>query len=185
MITKERALEILHEQIRSPNLRKHHYAVAAAMRGLAEALGGDPGVWEIIGLLHDADYEQTREQPEEHTLVMGEILAEEDVPPDLIRTIQAHNWEYSGVRPETPRDWALVSCDDLTGLIVAVALVYPDGLEGVSVESVQKKFPSSSFAAGADREKIRFCEEYLEIPLEEFIGLVLRAMKEDAEALGL
>jgi len=185
MITKERALEILHEQISNPNLRKHHYAVGAAMRGLAHELGGDPDVWEIIGLLHDADYERTRDQPEKHTLVIGEVLAEEDVPSDLIRTIQAHNWEYTGIEPETSRDWALVSCDDLTGLIVAVALVYPDGLEGVSVDSVLKKFPSSSFAAGADREKIRYCETRLEIPLEEFTRLVLDSMKEETEALGL
>jgi predicted hydrolase (HD superfamily) len=82
-------------------------------------------------------------------------------------------------------EYALLSCDDLTGLIVAVALVRPGKLAGVTVESVMKKFGSKSFASGADREKIKRCEENLNIPLEDFTGLVLKAMQGEAELLGL
>jgi putative nucleotidyltransferase with HDIG domain len=185
MITKEKALSILHENIQNPNLRKHHYGVAAAMRGLALELGGDADKWEIVGLLHDADYEQTKDDMERHTILLGEILESENVEDEIIRAIQSHAYEFTGKKPGSQMEYALLSCDDLTGLIVAVALVHPDRLAGVSVDSVLKKFGSKSFAAGADREKIMLCESNLNISLEDFIDLVLKAMQEEAELLGL
>jgi putative nucleotidyltransferase with HDIG domain len=185
MISKEKALEILFENIKNENLQKHHYAVAAAMKGLALELGGDPLKWEIVGLLHDADYELTKDQMEKHTIVLGEILVEEGGDPEIIRAIQSHAYEFTGKQPQSTMEFALLSCDDLTGLIVAVALVHPDKLAGVSVDSVMKKFNSKSFAAGADRGKINSCEENLDIPLGDFIGLVLKAMQSEAELLGL
>ena len=185
MITKERALEILKENISNQNLRKHHYGVAAAMKGLALEFGGDPDKWKIVGILHDADYEKTKDQMDQHTIVLAEILKDEGVDDEIIKSIQSHAYEYTGVLPSSPMDYALLSCDDLTGLIVAVALVNPDKLAGVSVDSVLKKFGSKSFAAGADREKISQCEENLNIPLAAFIELVLQSMKEIAGQLGL
>jgi len=185
MITKERALEILKENISNKNLRKHHYGVAAAMKGLALELSGDPETWEIVGLLHDADYEKTKDAPERHTVLLAEILSDEDVNESVIRAIQSHNYEYTGFMPESVMEYALLSCDDLTGLIVAVALVNPEKLSGVTVESVLKKFCSKSFAAGADREKILRCEKNLDLPLEAFIDLVLQAMKKESDLLGL
>ena len=185
MITKGRALEILKENISNLNLRKHHYGVAAAMKGLALEFNGDPETWEIVGLLHDADYEKTKDNPEQHTVLLAGILRDEDVDGDIIRAIQSHNYEYTGLMPESEMEYALLSCDDLTGLIVAAALVNPEKLSGVTVESVLKKFRSKSFAAGADREKISRCEENLGLPLETFVDLVLEAMKKDAELLGL
>ena len=185
MLNKNDALKILHENIQNKNLHKHHYAVAAAMKGLAVELGGDPEVWEIVGLLHDADYEKTKDKMELHTILLAEILEKEDVGEEVIRAIQSHAYEYTGKKPQTKMEFALLSCDDLTGLIVAVALVHPEKLAGVTVKSVMKKFGSKSFAAGADREKIKHCEENLNIPLDNFTGLVLKAMQEEADLLGL
>ncbi len=185
MITKERALEILKENISNQNLRKHHYGVAAAMKGLALEFGGDPDKWEIVGILHDADYEKTKDQMDQHTILLAEILKDEGVDDEIIKSIQSHAYEYTGVLPSSPMDYALLSCDDLTGLIVAVALVNPDKLAGVSVDSVLKKFGSKSFAASVDREKITQCEENLNTPLAAFIELVLQSMKEIADQLGL
>ncbi|MEA2020553.1 MAG: HDIG domain-containing protein [Patescibacteria group bacterium] len=192
MITKERALEILKGNIENENLRKHHYAVAAAMRALhnyfeekGETCTEPVEAWEIVGLLHDADYEETKNDPENHTLVLAEQLEEEGVSEKIIRAIKAHNCEYTHTEPQSKLEWSLIACDDLTGLVVAVALVHPTKLEGVSVESVMKKFDSSSFAAGADRERIVLCEEKLGIPLEDFVGIVLSAMKQDRDQLGL
>ncbi len=185
MITKERALEILHENIKNKNLRKHHYGVAAAMKKLAQVLEGDPAVWEIVGLLHDADYERTKDQMDRHTILLAEILEGEDLDDEIIRCIQSHASEYSGVKPSTAMDYALLSCDDLTGLIVAVALVHPEKLGGVTVKSVLKKFSAKSFAASVNREKISKCEPNLNIGLERFVGLVLEAMQAEAELLGL
>ena len=185
MITKERALAILHENIKNTNLRKHHYGVAAAMKRLAQELDGDPEVWEIVGLLHDADYEKTKDHMERHTLLLGEILAEEDIDEEIIRSIQSHASEYTGIHPASLMDFALLSCDDLTGLIVAVALVHPDKIAAVTVDSVLKKFRSKAFAASVNREKILKCENNLVIPLDKFVGLVLEAMQDEAELLGL
>jgi len=185
MLSKEEALDILRTNIANENLRKHHYAVAAAMRALAEAFDGDPDKWEVVGLLHDADYEETRDDPDHHTLVIAEQLEERGVSEEIIHAIKAHNYERLDVKPQTKMEWSLVTCDDLTGLIVAVALVHPTKLDGVSVESVMKKFDSKSFASGADRERIKLCEEKLDVPLETFVGMVLEAMKERSDRLGL
>ncbi len=185
MLSKDDALRILHKNIKNSNLRKHHYGVAAAMKGLAEEFGGDPATWEIVGLLHDADYEQTKDDMGRHTILLAEILADEDVDPEIIRAIQSHASEYTGKTPQTRMEFALLSCDDLTGLIVAVSLVNPGKLAGVSVESVLKKFGSKSFAASVDRAKIMSCEKNLNISLEDFTGLVLNAMQQEADLLGL
>jgi len=185
MITKARAVEILHQNIKNTNLRKHHYGVAAAMKRLAEELDGDPEIWEIVGLLHDADYEQTKDDMERHTLLLAEILEGEDISQEIIRSIQSHASEYTGVSPASLLDYALLSCDDLTGLIVAVALVHSGKIAAVTVESVVKKFKSKSFAASVSREKILKCESNLGLSLEEFIELVLDAMQDEAELLGL
>ena len=185
MITKARAVEILHQNIKNTNLRKHHYGVAAAMKRLAEELDGDPEIWEIVGLLHDADYEQTKDDMERHTLLLAEILEGEDISQEIIRSIQSHASEYTGVSPASLLDYALLSCDDLTGLIVAVALVHSGKIAAVTVESILKKFKSKSFAASVSREKILKCESNLGLSLEEFIGLVLDAMQDEAELLGL
>lgn len=185
MITKERALEILHENIKNKNLRKHHYGVAAAMKRLALELEGDPAVWEIVGLLHDADYERTKDHMDQHTILLAEILEDEDLDAEIIRCIQSHASEYTGIKPSSAMDYALLSCDDLTGLIVATALMNPDKLAGVKVKSVLKKFKNKAFAASVNREKIIMCEEHLDILLDKFVGLVLEAMQTEAELLGL
>ncbi len=130
-------------------------------------------------------YEEARDDPDRHAQVIAGQLEERGVSEDIVRAIRAHNYERLGVMPETEMEWALVTCDDLTGLIVAVALVHPTKLDGVSVESVLKKFDSKSFASGADRDRIRLCEEKLNVPLEDFVGLVLDGMKERSEHLGL
>lgn len=185
MISKEKAKHILHKNIGNENLRKHHYGVAAAMSALADELGGDPDLWKIVGLLHDADYEETRDEPERHTLVIADQLEEEGVSEEIIRAIKSHNYEYTGVQPRSTMEWSLISCDDLVGLIVAVALVHPTKLAGVSVESVMKKFDSSSFASGANRDKIRKCKKKLDLALERFVSIVLDAMKGQSDLLGL
>jgi len=147
--------------------------------------GGDPEIWEIVGLLHDADYELTKDRMDQHTIVLAEILKKEEVEEEIIRAIQSHAHEYTGLMPETKMEYALLSCDDLTGLIVATALVNPEKLAGVAVASVMKKFGSKAFAASVNREEIHLCEENLDTSLEKFIGLVLKAMQNEADLLGL
>ncbi len=187
-MTRAKALALLHSKLESPNLRRHCYAVEAAMRALAGRLGGDEEKWGILGLLHDGDYEQTKDTPEKHTLLMIDWLkAAGETDKELIQAFESHNAPVTGFPgPQTPMEWALFCCDELTGLIVAVALVRPDKkLATVEVSSVMKRWNNKNFAAGAKREDIEMCQEKLGIPLEEFVSVVLKSMQAIANDLGL
>lgn len=145
-------------------------------------------VWEVAGILHDADYEITKDDPEKHTKLVAEWVGEAGGPQEIIDAILAHGWGYvkSNPKPSNKMQWSLYCCDELTGLIVAVALVRPDRkLSSVTVDSVLGKWNSKSFAAGVDRKQIEMCEKELGIPLKEFINISLEAMQEISSDLGL
>lgn len=191
MITREQALKLLHENMQSVNLRRHCLAVEAVMTAIAEALKvpeAQREKWGIVGLLHDGDYEKTKENPEQHTLQMVEWLKKlGETDTEILSAILSHNYAHTGQNsPSNKLEWALYSCDELTGLIIAVALVRPDKrLASVTVDSVMKKWDEKAFAAGVHREQIAECEQYLGIPLREFIGIALAAMQSISEELGL
>jgi putative nucleotidyltransferase with HDIG domain len=188
MITKDQATELLHQKMQNQNLRRHCYAVAAVMKALAKRLSEDQNQWEIVGLLHDGDYEKTKETPEKHTLLMVSWLKEKGVEDkEILESILSHNYTHTGQNPpKNNLEWSLYCCDELTGLIVAVALVKPDKkLSSVTIDSIMNKWNSKSFAAGVKREQIAECEERLGIPLKEFVGIALSAMQEIHEDLGL
>jgi lysyl-tRNA synthetase class 2 len=187
-LTRDEAIEILEQHITNKNLQNHCKAVGATMRALAGRLGGNTQLWEIAGLLHDADWEETQNAYDQHTLKTIEWIKEAgETNQELIDCILAHNHHHNGFRmPETPMEWALYTCDELTGFIVAVALTRPDKkLASVEVSSVLKKFPQVAFAKPVDREQIKLCEEKLGIPLEEFVGITLQAMQEISDDLNL
>lgn len=144
--------------------------------------------WGILGLLHDGDYEVTKEDWTKHTLLMIDWLkkhGEDDE--ELICALQSHNGERTGFPgPDSPMEWALACCDELTGFIVAITLVRPDKkLASVDVDSVLKKFPQKEFAKAVNRDDITRCEEKLGIPLREFVQISLEAMKKVATEIGL
>lgn len=188
MITRQRAYELLTEKLPNRNLVRHCIAVEAAMRRLAKHFHGEPEKWGIAGLLHDMDWEETRGDITQHTKKTVEWLkeiGEEDQ--ELIRAILSHNYKNAGVdEPENAFEWSLYCCDELTGFIVACALILPSKkLADVKVESVLKRFPSKSFAAGVHREQILLCESKLGIPPAEFVQMVLEAMQEVSDDIGL
>lgn len=188
IMTREEAVKLLYDHMESPNLRRHCLAVEATMRGLAKYFHSDEESWGIAGLLHDADYELTKDNPKEHTKKVIEWLTEFDTGDEIKNAIIAHGWGYveGNPEPKTKMDWALYSCDELTGFIVAVALTRPDKkLASVTIESMKKKWKERSFAAGVDREQVSQCESRLNIPLEEFMEISLSAMQEISEDLGL
>lgn len=192
-MTREEALELLHEHMQNVNLRRHCYAVEAVMKSLAVRLGEPENAenWGIAGLLHDADYEElkgTDAVHTEHAKRTVSWLAKTDAGADIKDAIFSHAWGYvdGAPQPTTKMQWALYCCDELTGLIVAVALVKPDRkLSSVTVESVMKKWDERSFAAGANREQIKECEARLKIPLQEFVKISLTSMQSIAPTLGL
>ncbi len=189
-MTRAQALEILEELKNSPNMVKHELAVGFTMAALYDYLkssGKDPEMtrddWEIVGIMHDADYEITGKSLELHTEETTKKLKETDADQMIVDAVRGHC-------DKAPRNTlmakAVYAVDELTGLIVAAALVRPDKkLEGLTIQSVMKRFRETSFAKGANRDQIKTCQTELDIPLEEFVSITLKAMQENSKDLGL
>ncbi len=170
------------ENIKNKNLKKHMIAVEACMRHLAKRFKEDEKKWGVAGLVHDIDYEKTAQDPEKHGVISAEMLREKGFEEDIISAVKAHAGKK---KPETKMEQALYAVDPLTGLIVASALMHPEKkLRALDVGFVLRRFKEKRFAAGADREQIKKCEE-LGLSLEEFIKICLSAMQEVSEDLGL
>ncbi|MGQ9887012.1 MAG: HD domain-containing protein [Aggregatilineales bacterium] len=184
---REQAWAIVTEYTSSESLRRHMLAVEAAMRAYAPRFGGDPDVWGVTGLLHDFDYERYPDiSPEGHPVVGSRILRERGVPEEIVRAVLAHAEEITGIVPETPMERALVAVDELTGFLIAVALVRPSqSIMDVELKSVKKKWKDRAFAAPVHRDQIEQAAARLGVPLDEHIQVVLDAMKNSADALGL
>ncbi len=184
---REQAWAIVTEYTSSESLRRHMLAVEAAMRAYAPRFGGDPDVWGVTGLLHDFDYERYPDiSLEGHPVVGSRILRERGVPEEIVRAVLAHAEEITGIVPETPMERALVAVDELTGFLIAVALVRPSqSIVDVELKSVKKKWKDRAFAAPVHREQIEQAAARLGVPLDEHIQVVLDAMKNSADALGL
>lgn len=184
---KEQALKLLHSKMRNQNLRRHCYAVGAVMKALAKYFKENEETWEVVGLLHDGDYEETKGTPGLHTLKMHEWLKKEGVTKkEILESILSHTYAHTGQNPPKNKlEWSLYCCDELTGLIAAVALVKGAKLANVTVKSVENKWDKPAFAGGVDRKQIEKCDSELSIPLNEFIGIALTAMQEVHEDLGL
>ncbi len=184
MITGEEVVALVEENVKNKNLQKHMLAVAAILKRLARELEVNENEWELLGLVHDVDYEKTQDRPEEHALVSAEML-EGKVPDNIIRAVKSHNFEHTGVAPEKPMEHALIAADAASGLVIATALVMPNRkLEEARPESVIKKFDDSSFAKNIDRDRIMYCKE-LGIDREKFLTISLDALQEIHQELGL
>lgn len=181
---REEALEIVHQYVKNPNLVKHMLAVEAAMRFYAHKYGADEKKWAVAGLLHDFDWE-IHPTMEEHPLAGEPILRQHGVPEEIIRAVLSHA-DHTGIPRETQMEKALYACDEITGLITAVALVRPSrALYDLKPKSVKKKWKDKSFAAGANREEIAQGAEELGINLWEHVANVIQAMDTIAEDLSL
>ncbi|MGC9066987.1 MAG: HDIG domain-containing metalloprotein [Minisyncoccia bacterium] len=184
-MTREEALKILLEKIKTPNLIKHSLAVEAGMRELALYFKEDEKKWGIAGLLHDIDYEETKDDPLKHSLVGAEYLKSLGFDDDIVEAVKTHN-DIHGLVPNTLMAKSLYCTDPLTGLIVATALVLPTKkLKDVTTANVLNRFKESGFAKGARREVIKQAETLLSLPLEKFIDIVLTGMKKIDHDLGL
>lgn len=186
-MTREKAWEIVKKYVKNENLRRHMLAVEAGMEKYYEYFSinhiGEKDEWRIVGLLHDFDWE-IHPTLEEHPQKGEKILANLGVDENLRRAILSHA-DHTGVPRLTLMEKALFAVDELTGLIVATALVKGRKLENVTVESVLKKWKQKSFAAGVNREDIERGAADLGVPLTKHIEIVLSGMKQIAGELGL
>ncbi|MDX9955081.1 MAG: HDIG domain-containing protein [Anaerolineae bacterium] len=185
--TREDAWQLLTEYTQNPNLLKHALAVEAAMRAYARRFGADEELWGVVGLIHDFEYDRYPDLgPEGHPFKGTQILRERNWPETIIRAVQAHAPELTGAIPESEMEKSLYAVDELTGLILAVALVRPSkSIFDVKVSSVKKKWKDRAFAAGANREDMEKGAALLGVPLDEHIGMVLEALQGIAATLGL
>ena len=182
-IDRNEALQLLKKYIKNEKMIKHMLAVEAIMRALAKKLKEDEDLWGITGLLHDIDYEVVGKDLSKHGLVSAEILKDK-LPEDVLKAIMAHN-ELTGVKCDSPLAIALRAADQVSGLIIATALVMPNKkLEEVKVSSLKKKFKQKDFARGVKRDRIKLIEK-LGIKLDEFLEIALRALQGIHEELGL
>src|SRR6266481_6475051 len=184
-----RALDILHDWVKSESLRKHCYAVADSMKHFAQLRGEDADLWEAVGLLHDMDYERhpnLEQSPTEgHPFVGVAWLRENGWSEEVCRAILSHA-HYSGVPRETALEKTLYAVDELSSFIVAVALVRPTkSIHDVDVRAVKKKIKDKAFARAVNREDITRGAAELGMPLDDVIANVIAALGNDAQRLGL
>ena len=183
-MTRDEALALVREYVKNENLVKHMHSVEAAMVFYAEKFGQDPEKWAVTGLLHDFDWEIHPTLPE-HPAAGVPILKERGVPEDIIRAVLSHA-DHTGVARETPMEKALYACDEVTGLVTAVALVRPSrSLLDLEASSVKKKWKDKTFAAGANRQEIEKAAAEFGIELWEHVANVILAMRKIAPELGL
>jgi len=183
-MNREEAFNLIKEKIQNQNLVKHSLAVEACTKALADHFNGDKEKWGIAGLLHDIDYEETKNSPEGHSIVGAEFLEKLGLDKEITEAVKCHN-EAHGILPESKLAKALFCVDPLTGLIVAATLVLPSKkLKDLTVENVLNRFKEKLFAKGANREIILKCSE-IGLSLEKFVEICLKAMQQISDQIGL
>jgi len=181
---REQAVALLDEYVDNQSLVRHMLAVEAAMEDYAVRFGEEPADWMLAGLLHDFDWE-IHPTLEEHPQEGAPILRERGVPEVVVTCILSHA-EHTGLPRESNMQRALFACDEITGLLTAVALVRPSkSILDVKTKSIKKKWKDARFAANVNREDIAHGAEALGVELWEHIGNVLESMVRIAPALGL
>jgi putative nucleotidyltransferase with HDIG domain len=186
-ISREDAWSLLSEWVGSESLRRHCLCVEAAMRAYARRDGADEELWGVTGLLHDADYERFPDMDDAvagHPRTVIAELERRDAPPEMVRAIASHA-DYLGVSRDSPMERTLHAVDELSGFLVACAVVRPAGIQGLTPKSVKKKLKDRSFAAAVDREDVRTSAEEIGLEFDEHVAFVIAAIEEQAAELGL
>ena len=188
MPSRDEALALMREYTSNENLRRHMYAVEAAMRAYARKSGEDEELWGVTGLLHDFDYERwpndQHKADDEHPSTGVRLLRERGYPEEMCEAILGHA-DYTGVPRTTQMARTLAAVDELTGFITACALVRPNGVTDMKLKSVKKKLKDPSFARAVDRDELRAAVKELGVDFDEHVRFVIDAMREIAADLDL
>lgn len=186
---RDEALALMHEHTESDALRKHMYAVEAAMRAYARKFGEDEETWGVVGLLHDFDYEKypnNEHSPDEGHPSWGvRLLRDRGLPEEMCEAILGHA-PYTGVPRRTQLAKTLFAVDELAGFLTACVLVRPSrSFRDLKVKSVKKKLKDKAFARGVSREDMAQGAEELGVPFEDHVAFVIESLKPIEEELGL
>ena len=181
---RKSAERVVDEHVKTDSLRKHLLAVEACMRAYARKVGEDEELWGVAGLLHDFDWEVCP-TPESHPTYGAEILKSRGFSDEIVRAVLSHG-DHTGIPRETPMEKALYACDELSGLVTAVALVRPNkSLADTAVRSVKRKMKDKAFARSINRDDIVKGAEEQGVDLDEHIAFVIEALRPVAARLGL
>lgn len=184
MKSREYYLDLLNKNIKNPKMIAHCLASEAVMRSLAERFGEDVNVWGMAGLMHDIDVEFTQGDSLRHGPEGAELLRKEEMPEDAVEAILLHNEKATDIKRSKRFHYALAAGETITGLIFAVALVYPDRkISSVKTKSVVKRMKEKLFAASVNRDAIMECEQ-IGIPIDEFATLAIAALAPIENELG-
>jgi len=181
-MNRDEAWSLVQSKVTNRNLQKHMLATEACLGALAARLGGDEAIWRLAGLVHDLDYEQTKDSPAQHGLMAAEMLAGQGVGLEVTQAVKSH----AGNAPvESLLDKVLFAVDPVTGLVVAAALMHPSKkLAEVTTDFIMRRYGERRFAAGANREQIATCSSF-GMTLEDFVSTCLSAMQSVSTELGL
>ncbi|MBP8979257.1 HD domain-containing protein [Candidatus Dojkabacteria bacterium] len=193
MINRDRVVELMDKYISTPWLKMHMRESEQIMRALAKHFKEDEELWGLTGLLHDIDYDYVDKDPERHVVEFDKILEMEglvrgeDIPEDMYHAIKAHYEDNPKVeqKRESRLDYALSASENLSGFLVACALVQPNKkISEVTTESVLKKLKKKDFAKAVRRDLIYDIEK-VGISLEEFIEIAIDSLNEISDEIGL
>ena len=173
--SREQAWTLLCEWTESDSLRRHSLAVETAMRAYAPRFDGDVELWGLTGLLHDLDYERHPDLETGHPRIAMRELETRGYPPELVRAVASHA-SYLGVSRDTPMEKALFAVDELSGFVLAVAYVRPEGLVGMTPKSVKKKMKTAAFAAAVNRDDLTEGAAGLGVDFDEHVAIVIEAL---------
>jgi putative nucleotidyltransferase with HDIG domain len=183
VVSRDEAWELLTEWVEAAPLRRHCLAVEAAMRAYAERDGAGVELWGVTGLLHDADYERFPDLESGHPRLIMAELERRDAPPEMIRAIASHA-DYLGVSRDSPLERTLHAVDELSGFLIACAMVRPEHIHGLTPKSVRKKMKQPSFAAAVNREELESSAAACGLDFDEHVAFVITALEGQAAALG-
>ncbi len=181
---RDDALKLIKDNVKGQFLINHMLATEAIMKKVAEKTGEDKDKWGLCGLLHDIDFEETKDNPINHGPKSVEMLEDKGIDKDILHSILAHNFKHTNIMPESKMDWCLLAADAMTGLIIACAMVKEKKLENVTDKTIKKAFKKKGFAAGSNRDNIMTCEK-IGISYDDFVHESREAMLEISDVLGL
>jgi putative nucleotidyltransferase with HDIG domain len=183
-LSREQAWDLFCSWTESESLRRHVLAVEAAMRAYARRFGEDEETWGLVGMLHDLDYERHPDLETGHPRVALKELENQGFSPEFVRAVASHA-DFLEVSRESAMEKTLYAVDELCGFVMACAYVRPEGIHGMTPKSVKKKMKTPAFAAAVDREALREGASELGVDFDEHVAVVIAALDENADALGL
>jgi putative nucleotidyltransferase with HDIG domain len=183
-LSREQAWDLFCSWTESESLRRHVLAVEAAMRAYAAKFGEDEDLWGLVGMLHDLDYERYPDLETGHPRMALEELRKQGFSEEFVRAVASHA-DFLGVSRDSPMEKTLFAVDELSGFVMACAFVRPEGIHGMTPKSVKKKMKTPAFAAAVNRDELREGAEQLGVDFDEHVTLVIAALEERSEELGL